>query len=86
MTTFGGMIHSLRASRGMTLEQVAKRCGTHKGYISSIERGKVAPPSTKLVVRLSRVFGVDAQELAIQAWVDKAPKMIRGVVQERCCI
>jgi len=77
MSMFGERIRSLRKERKLTLEQVAKKVGTHKGYVSGIETGKVRPPSVKLIRKLAKVFGQDEKSLVRMAWVDKAPPLIR---------
>ena len=68
---------SLRQSKGLTLETVAKKVGTHKGYISGIERGMVSPPSVKMIRKFAKAFGQDEKLLVRLAWVDKAPALIR---------
>lgn len=55
---FGGMMLDARRSRGLTVDAVAKKVGTHKGYISSVERAKVAPPRPPIVRRWARILGV----------------------------
>ncbi|HLY74900.1 MAG TPA: helix-turn-helix transcriptional regulator [Planctomycetota bacterium] len=61
----------------MTLEFVAKKLGSHKGYVSGIENGKVNPPSVALIKKFSKLFGQDSRALARLAWVDKAPEILR---------
>ena len=77
MSMFGEHIRSLRKERKLTLEQVARKVGTHKGYVSGIETGKVRPPSVKQIRKLAKVFGQDEKSLVRMAWVDKAPPLIR---------
>jgi transcriptional regulator with XRE-family HTH domain len=78
MTTFGERIRNLRRAKEMTLEKVAKKIGSHKGYISGIENGKVNPPSMKFVRKLSSLLGADLKTLAMSAYIDKAPKIIKN--------
>jgi transcriptional regulator with XRE-family HTH domain len=61
----------------MVLEEVARRVGTNKGYLSGIETGKVRPPSPRFVTRFARVFSANERELQRLAWVEKAPPQIR---------
>jgi transcriptional regulator with XRE-family HTH domain len=61
----------------MTLEGVAKKIGSHKGYVSGIENDKVSPPSVKVIVKFAKVFGQDPRMMVRIAWVDKAPAIIR---------
>jgi transcriptional regulator with XRE-family HTH domain len=59
------------------LEAVAKKIGSHKGYVSGIENDKVNPPSIKIIKKFAKLFGQDARTLARIAWVDKAPEILR---------
>jgi len=77
MSGFGDLVKILRKGRGMTLEQVARKIGSHKGYVSGIENGKVNPPSVKFIRKFARVFQHDERQMVRLAYVDKAPKMIK---------
>ena len=77
MSQFGDLVRSLRKQRGLTVDAVAKKAGTHKGYISGIENGKVNPPSVKMIRKFAKVLGHDEKALVRLAWVDKAPPLIR---------
>lgn len=78
MSRFGELVRSLRLERDLTMEVLAGKLGTHKGYISGIESGKVNPPSVKVIQRYAKVLGQDVKRLVRMAWVDKAPALIRG--------
>lgn len=82
MKSYSRVLHDARKAKGWTLEDVARRCGTHKGYISGIEGGKVAPPSPKLSNKLAKVLGLDAKDLLRRAWAEKAPAAIRKEVMD----
>ncbi|HLY74159.1 MAG TPA: helix-turn-helix transcriptional regulator [Planctomycetota bacterium] len=77
MSHFGDLVKTLRNETGLTLEAVAKKIGSHKGYVSGIENNKVNPPSVKIIKRYAKLFEQDARTLARLAWVDKAPKILR---------
>jgi transcriptional regulator with XRE-family HTH domain len=79
---FGDLVKHLRKEKGLTLEVVAKRIGTHKGYVSGIERGKVNPPSVNLIRKYAKLLGQDARILARLAWVDKAPALLKKDAEE----
>ena len=66
----------------MTLDQVAKKIGSHKGYVSGIENGKVNPPSVKFIRKFARLFASDEKEMVRIAWLDKAPKLIKDDVAQ----
>ena len=72
----------MRKERGMTLETVAKKAGTHKSYISGIENGKVNPPSVTLIKKIAKALKANEKELVILAYIDKAPKMIKEKVEK----
>ena len=76
MKSFGETIKAARLSKGRTLDRVARACGTHKGYISGIELGAVAPPSPKLVHRITRYLDLDFEEMLALAYLEKRPKML----------
>ncbi|MBI3829049.1 MAG: helix-turn-helix transcriptional regulator [Planctomycetes bacterium] len=54
----GALIRSLRARRGLRLEDVAKRSGYTKGFLSKIENGRASPPIATLM-RLADALSVD---------------------------
>lgn len=77
MSYFGDLVRRLRKERNMTLEAVAKKIGSHKGYVSGIENGKVNPPSVKFIRKFAKLFNWDERQMVVLAYVDKAPKVIR---------
>ena len=77
MSRFGDRMKKLRKEKALTLEVVAKRIGSHKGYVSGIENGKVNPPSVKIIKKFAKLFGQNVRMLVRLAWVDKAPEIIR---------
>ncbi|MHC4605646.1 MAG: helix-turn-helix domain-containing protein [Planctomycetota bacterium] len=81
MSQFGTLVRKLRREKGMTLEQVARRIGSHKGYVSGIENGKVNPPSVKFIRKFARIFKYDEREMIRIAYVDKAPGAIRDEIR-----
>ena len=77
MSRFGDLVKRLRKDRSMTLEQVARKIQSHKGYVSGIENGKVNPPSVKFIRKFARIFQYDEKQMVRMAYVDKAPKLIK---------
>ena len=77
MAHFGDLVRKLRKEKGITLDAVARKIGSHKGYVSGIENDKVNPPSIKIIKKYAKLFGQDARTLARLAWVDKAPEILR---------
>ena len=81
MSNFGDLVKRLRKEKGLTLEAVAKKINSHKGYVSGIENGKVNPPSVKIIRKFAKVFQQDERRLVRMAWADKAPALIRDEAQ-----
>jgi transcriptional regulator with XRE-family HTH domain len=78
---FGDLVRKLRKGKGLTLDAVAKKIGTHKGYVSGIENDKVNPPSVKIIKKFAKLFTQDERTLVRIAWADKAPAIIREDAQ-----
>jgi len=74
---FGTLVKALRQEKNLTLEAVAKKIGSNKGYLSGIENGKVNPPSVHFILKYAKLLGQDPKALVRLAWVDKAPSIIR---------
>ncbi|MBI3854783.1 MAG: helix-turn-helix domain-containing protein [Planctomycetes bacterium] len=81
MSNFGDLVKRLRKERSLTLEAVAKKIGSHKGYVSGIENDKVNPPSVKIIKKFAKLFNQDERTLVRIAWADKAPAIIREDAQ-----
>ena len=81
MSNFGDLVKRLRKERSLTLEAVAKKIGSHKGYVSGIENDKVNPPSVKIIKKFAKLFSQDERTLVRIAWADKAPAIIREDAQ-----
>src|SRR5439155_13529604 len=78
---FGDLVRKFRKEKGLTLEDVAEKIGSHKGYVSGIENDKVNPPSVKIIKKCARLFSQDERTLVRIAWADKAPAIIREDAQ-----
>lgn len=86
MSKFGEVVKTLRKADGLSLAVVAKRLGSHKGYVSGIENAKVNPPSVRILRKYHKVFehhGIRLEDLVELAWVDKAPAIVREQLLER---
>lgn len=59
---FGGVVRRLRLEHGYSQERFAERCGLHRTYIGSIERGeKVVTIVT--ANKLARALGITLAEM-----------------------
>ena len=59
MKTYGQTIRTARMNSGLTLAALAKKVGSHKGYISGIENRKVSPPAWKMTMKLADSLGLN---------------------------
>jgi transcriptional regulator with XRE-family HTH domain len=82
-TLFAVWLKKTRKAKGLTIDALAKAAGTCKGYVSGVERGKVAPPRPRVIWRLCRALGENAHDPTLRAWIDKAPDSIRYTLNER---
>jgi len=53
---------------------VAKKIGSHKGYVSGIENDKVNPPSVKIIKKFAKLFNQDERTLVRIAWATRRPR------------
>jgi transcriptional regulator with XRE-family HTH domain len=57
------MIRRRREEKGLTQEQVAKRAGVAKEYVTMLERGARKAPTLPVLQRLAKALGVPVTEL-----------------------
>jgi transcriptional regulator with XRE-family HTH domain len=62
---FGELLRNARCGLSLTLDIVAKRAGTSKGYLSGIESGKVKPPRPAMLRKIARALRLDTEALLI---------------------
>lgn len=70
--------HRRRRELDLPLNQVARKIGVGKGYLSGIELGRISPPSAKVLKKLARVLSLPSWDLQALAWAEKAPSDIRS--------
>lgn len=78
--SFGPTVKRLRLEKGMSQKELAKAVNIDFGYLSNIERGKVNPPSRKVVSRIAEELGVDKDELLVLA--DRVPSDVEPIITE----
>jgi transcriptional regulator with XRE-family HTH domain len=67
---------ALRTSRGLSLNQLADRCGLTKSFLSKVER-KAAVPSITTAIKVSKALGVRVSHLLGEADDDSAILVVR---------
>ena len=66
MKEIGQRIRELRRARGLTLEEVAGRCGLSVSFLSQVERG-ISSPSIVSLYAICEVLGVPVTEVLADA-------------------
>lgn len=59
----GRVLRNLRAAKGWTQEQLAKKAGMTRAYVAKLETGGKRNPSLAILQRLARALGVPVGEL-----------------------
>jgi transcriptional regulator with XRE-family HTH domain len=73
---FGPVLFAHREAAALTQEELARRVGITKGYISCLESGKCQPPRVRRVAKFARVLGLSERKLQLLAFLDRAPDAI----------
>ncbi|MBN1505954.1 MAG: helix-turn-helix domain-containing protein [Sedimentisphaerales bacterium] len=82
--SLGQIIRNRREERKLTLDEVSRKVGFSKPYLSTIETGKVKnPPGDELLTRLERVLGFESGQLLHMAHVERMPSDIRGAYEAK---
>lgn len=78
---FAEILRRARQAMGFSLQKLADKVGTRKGYISALENRKVNPSSPKITKKLAKALHLDPDELLVHSFVEKAPKEILDIVR-----
>ncbi len=57
------VLTTLRAAKGMTQEQLARRAKVSRGYLAGLEAGHRTNPSVPMLRRLAKALGVKVSAL-----------------------
>jgi transcriptional regulator with XRE-family HTH domain len=81
--TFGERLRQLRLEKKVNQRDLASRVGIDFTYLSKLENGRMPPPATATIARLSTALGADNDELMLLASkvpLDVAPVITRSPV------
>lgn len=76
--TFGQRLRQLRLDKKVNQRDLASRVGIDFTYLSKLENGRMPPPATATIARLSKALGIDTDELMLLA--RKVPLDITPVI------
>ncbi len=81
--SLGRIIRNKRERLGLTLDEVGRRSGFSKPYLSTIETGRVAnPPSDELLMKLEQILQFARGELLYIAHMHNLPSDIRDRIEK----
>jgi transcriptional regulator with XRE-family HTH domain len=81
--TLGRRIRQLRDGLGLTHEEVAKRAGISRSYVTRIEADKVDLPSKEILPRLAEALGTTREDLLRAAgYLDPYPTVLDDPAME----
>lgn len=63
MTTLGDKLRTLRKDKGLTLEQLAEKTDSSKGYIWELENRDLKKPSAEKLLKIAIELGVTTEFL-----------------------
>jgi len=66
-------LHVLRAERGWSQAELAKRLGVSRQTVNAIERGKY-DPSLPLAFKIAEVFDLPIEQIFFPDWRTEEPK------------
>ncbi len=73
----GARLRQARENRGLNLEELGRRAGCAKSYLSEIETGRRGPPSDEVLDRLERALGLESGDLVRLAEWARTPREVR---------
>ena len=69
--SLGQRLRELRSAAGMSLRDVERRSGLQSGYLSQLERGKIAHPGPTVLRSIAAGYGIRYEDLL--SWTGYAP-------------
>lgn len=82
--TFGERLRQLRLENKVNQRDLASRVGIDFTYLSKLENGRMPPPATATIARLSKALGADTDELMLLA--RKVPADIAPVITRSAAV
>jgi transcriptional regulator with XRE-family HTH domain len=70
---FGALVTVLRAGKGWSQAEFARRLGYDPSYVGRVERGRQSP-TLRFIAAVARPFGLRPSQLLAQAERKQAPK------------
>ena len=74
---FGAWVAARRSESGMTVRQLAKKCGLSAPYITTIERNTAEPPPLKTCKALARALGISGEEMWQRSFASRLRRWLK---------
>lgn len=81
------MLSAMIKDSGFTLREIVEKCkqegvSIDQSYISKLQTDAQKPASDEVNIALAKVCGVDPDDLLFEAYMEKAPNMIRKLITQ----
>jgi transcriptional regulator with XRE-family HTH domain len=74
MKRFGQIVRQALRDRDMRGNYLATKLGISRSYVSGMSTCKLRPPTASMIVRISKLLGLDPETMLCVAWLEKRPK------------
>lgn len=74
MKKFGQIIRQALKDKDMRGIYLADQLDISRSYVSGMATCKLRPPKADMIVRMSRLLGLDPETMLCVAWLEKRPK------------
>ena len=74
MKSIGEKIRFYRRKKNITIQELAKGCGSSQSNLSEIETGKIKSPSAKIVAAIAEFLEVSTDELLLDNYTESPQK------------
>ncbi|WP_426983969.1 helix-turn-helix domain-containing protein [Brevibacillus borstelensis] len=81
--TIGDVLKKYRKQSNLSISQLARLTGVHKGVIAKIENGSTRRPGLKITMPLAKVLNIPTDKIVeLYIEIDKRPEVLFGLLNE----
>lgn len=84
--TIGDVLKKYRKQSNLSISQLARLTGVHKGVIAKIENGSTRRPGLKITMPLAKVLNIPTDKIVeLYIEIDKRPEVLFGLLRQFGC-